>query len=59
MSPIHNEAHMANVGTLDLNLVRFFDALMGDRSVRRAGLRLHVIRATKQNFESGERSMSL
>jgi hypothetical protein len=35
------------------------EALMEDRSVRRAGLRLHVIRTDKQNFESGERSMSL
>jgi DNA-binding transcriptional LysR family regulator len=33
---------MVDVRTLDLNLVRVFDALMEDRSVRRAGLRLHV-----------------
>jgi DNA-binding transcriptional LysR family regulator len=42
MSSIHNGADMVNVRTLDLNLVRFFDALMEDRSVRRAGLRLHM-----------------
>jgi hypothetical protein len=42
MNEIHHEAHMVDVRTLDLNLVRVFDALMEDRSVRRAGLRLHV-----------------
>jgi reverse gyrase len=31
---------MVNVSNLDLNLIRVFDALMEDRSVRRAGLRL-------------------
>jgi DNA-binding transcriptional LysR family regulator len=31
-----------NVNTLDLNLIRVFDALMEDRSVHRAGLRLGV-----------------
>jgi regulatory helix-turn-helix LysR family protein len=33
---------MVNVNTLDLNLIRVFDALMEDQSVRRAGLRLGV-----------------
>src|ERR1043165_7244917 len=33
---------MVNVKTLDLNLIRVFDPLMEDRSVRRAGLRLGV-----------------
>ncbi|WP_413989028.1 LysR family transcriptional regulator [Labrys okinawensis] len=33
---------MVNVRTLDLNLLRTFDALMEDGSVRRAGLRLGV-----------------
>ena len=33
---------MVNVNTLDLNLIRVFDALMEDRSVHRAGLRLGV-----------------
>jgi DNA-binding transcriptional LysR family regulator len=33
---------MVNLRTLDLNLVRIFDALMEDRNVRRAGLRLGV-----------------
>src|SRR4051794_14447329 len=33
---------MVNVNTLDLNLIRVFDALMEDRSVLRAGLRLGV-----------------
>jgi len=33
---------MVNITTLDLNLIRVFDALMEDRSVRRAGLRLGV-----------------
>jgi DNA-binding transcriptional LysR family regulator len=36
------EWRMANVNTLDLNLIRVFDALMEDRSVHRAGLRLGV-----------------
>ena len=31
---------MVNVKNLDLNLIRIFDALMEDRSVRRAALRL-------------------
>jgi DNA-binding transcriptional LysR family regulator len=33
---------MVNVKTLDLNLIRVFDALMEDCSVRRAGLRLGI-----------------
>ena len=33
---------MVNLRTLDLNLIRIFDALMEDRNVRRAGLRLGV-----------------
>src|SRR5271154_5427996 len=33
---------MVNMNTLDLNLVRVFDALMEERSVRRAGLLLGV-----------------
>src|SRR5215472_992281 len=37
---------MVNLRTLDLNLVRVFDALMEDRSVRRAGLRLGVTQST-------------
>jgi DNA-binding transcriptional LysR family regulator len=31
---------MVNVKNLDLNLIRIFDALMEDRSIRRAALRL-------------------
>jgi DNA-binding transcriptional LysR family regulator len=42
MSLAHNGLHMVNVKTLDLNLVRIFDALMEDHSVRRAGQRLGV-----------------
>ena len=33
---------MVNMNTLDLNLVRVFDALMEERNVRRAGLLLGV-----------------
>ncbi|MCR0984938.1 LysR family transcriptional regulator [Roseomonas populi] len=40
MNAIHDGGAVANPRTLDLNLIRVFDALMEERNVNRAGLRL-------------------
>ncbi len=40
MNEIHDGGAVANSRTLDLNLIRVFDALMEERNVNRAGLRL-------------------
>ena len=40
MNAFHTGGMVANPRTLDLNLIRVFDALMEERNVNRAGLRL-------------------
>jgi DNA-binding transcriptional LysR family regulator len=40
MNEVHYSGPVANPRTLDLNLIRVFDALMEERNVNRAGLRL-------------------
>lgn len=40
MNALHDGGAVANPRTLDLNLIRVFDALMEERNVNRAGLRL-------------------